>query len=859
MAEWITYSKSEVVEFHPVCEKALNLALKNLGLDADYEVLHHYVTGTIEMDFAIQNKSSKKFLCVVEVKRTPSAVNSMRYQYQASSYVENSYHEMEKPFYILTNLEYTYSFRYDAARPGVLRQMLDPGLEKTELFKNTASEDEFLTYLVPFFEKKIADFIGNRYNYMLTLDDFRSYMERIKDKDKEWKSSLALLLFEYLRGTFATISRPTTWNVVSFYHNDVELVCHEGNKIDFKGIFAYNALLYMKKYALPTTLLSNINKFGKQNITGENIADVLHSIVSEGNEHDGEVPTDSELADVVAALAKHYYGSDKVEGEICDPAAGSGNLLAATARNFSIEPCQVKANDINIKLLELLTLRLGLVFPSTVEKTNAPQIDSYDIADLDKSYFEKCKIIVMNPPFLAGINAGTRKIKIQRKILELSGHKATCDVDGQAGLESVFLELICKFAVTGTTIVCIIPKTHLSARGIDAVSFRRMLLTQFGLQMIFDYPRLGLFEEVVKDTCVIVGKVRMPAEKVEIVSSHIKIADIDLDKFEEALNEIEDINKFHQIAYGIDARREETKTLLETVNQGWTVISKQNQDAEEFLCDEILSNPALVKVADVDNINKKLKRGRNNNKGAKELIYIDLNEELYSKVKGKIKHLLPGMANADSTNNHMDVGLGYCKFFSSEDMKSTDVDYVISEYSKLQNDDGKQTKKIKTVAELKNLMTLEENYSFPANNILIPRNIRKYAQVYFLSNNTYVSTNFFCLNTETERYTEIVASWMTTIFYQLICETNQKDQEGARKMEKEQITATYIPQEKYVSDEEYALIHEEIPNIEFLDLKNPSIRKIDELWAEILWQDYAAEILDKALEHLQLLSLKRNG
>ena len=74
----ISYVDSEVKIFHPLCEDALNQALKNLSLNSEYEVLHHQYTGTLEMDYVVRNRRTKKYLCVIEVKRTPADVQSTR-------------------------------------------------------------------------------------------------------------------------------------------------------------------------------------------------------------------------------------------------------------------------------------------------------------------------------------------------------------------------------------------------------------------------------------------------------------------------------------------------------------------------------------------------------------------------------------------------------------------------------------------------------------------------------------------------------------------------------------------------------------------------------------------------------------
>ena len=46
----ISYVDSEVKIFHPLCEDALNQALKNLSLNSEYEVLHHQYNKFRESD-----------------------------------------------------------------------------------------------------------------------------------------------------------------------------------------------------------------------------------------------------------------------------------------------------------------------------------------------------------------------------------------------------------------------------------------------------------------------------------------------------------------------------------------------------------------------------------------------------------------------------------------------------------------------------------------------------------------------------------------------------------------------------------------------------------------------------------------
>ena len=140
---WVSYSDSEVNRFHPICERALNYALRMIGKEKQYRVLHHQYTGPLEMDYVIQNIATGKYLCVVEVKRTPADVHSARYQFQAMSYVQMNAGQSEKPFYILTNLEYAFSFRYDASRPSVFQQAASLQIFATSLRKSLISLNSF--------------------------------------------------------------------------------------------------------------------------------------------------------------------------------------------------------------------------------------------------------------------------------------------------------------------------------------------------------------------------------------------------------------------------------------------------------------------------------------------------------------------------------------------------------------------------------------------------------------------------------------------------------------------------------------------------------------------------------------------
>ena len=324
---WISYSHSEVAVFHPICEMALNQALINIGKDSEYVVKHHDYTGALQMDLVIRNRVTNKIFCIVEVKRTPTDVQSSRYQFQTMSYVVSAHAELERPYYILTNLEDSFVFRYDNRKSKPLQQILEPGLQTIGSFTYD-SEVDFKNKLVLYYEQLLADLFQDNYAYSLTLSDFNEYMKSVKDNPQNWKSSLVILLYEYIRGAFSIVNRNRDLRHISLFRDDIQRICREAIQVNFDGIFNYNATEFLSNLILDINLKDNMYELGRNNILGDSVADVLHQIVSEGHEHEGEVPTDLELARCVSILAKHYSDTLTVNDYVCDPAAGSGNLIS---------------------------------------------------------------------------------------------------------------------------------------------------------------------------------------------------------------------------------------------------------------------------------------------------------------------------------------------------------------------------------------------------------------------------------------------------------------------------------------------------------------------------------------------------
>ena len=370
---------------------------------------------------------------------------------------------------------------------------------------------------------------------------------------------------------------------------EIEVFIHGALCVSYSGE-------WLPRLTMSASILADIYKYGNVNISGDAIADALHNMVSEDKHHEGEVATDLELASLAAVLAKVSNGALANGKKICDPAAGSGNLICSSINIFNAEPNQLIANDINPKLIELLSLRLGLSFPKVIAKPNVAQITTEDIVNLNKSDFKDVDVVLLNPPFVAGINCVNRKVPFYNKIKSLKGSEAITKV-GQMNLGAVFLETVCHLVNVGTTIVCIFPKAHLTERGEEAVAFRRMLLNLFGLHTIFNYPAEGLFDSVTEEKCIYVGKVLQKTKEVLVYSSDVKVADIDL----HALQSVTSgycRKDFATVFPGVEARVFDWSELDTAVEDGWRMVCSEMSEAIEFANKSFWMNDKPIPLSD---------------------------------------------------------------------------------------------------------------------------------------------------------------------------------------------------------------------------------------------------------------------
>ena len=536
---------------------------------------------------------------------------------------------------------------------------------------------------------------------------------------------------------------------------------------------------------------------------------------------------------------------------VSDPCCGSGNLISAAIPTYNLLPTQIVVNDVNSKLLELLSLRIGLNYASTISLRNSPAIYNRNIADIEPLFFNDVKVVVMNPPFSAGINCVARKQPMYRTIKRLTGSDAKTSI-GQMSLEAVFLELLIELVQPGTTISCVFPKTHLMGRGPEAKAIRRLLLHQFGLHLVFTYPGDEIFDDVTKDTCILVGRAKMPADSVKVVSSYDKIPNIDIHRFAQTLpNDASE--DFAPMMPGIVAKKISTQELSDTIDDGWRMLNSEMVDAITFVKENFQSSPQFTELSELD---YPTKRGQAGNSGGSDIMFFDSRPDLYGQFENRDIILSAGMRNAKLDT--FDIGMGDSDFLDVSDNSEEIVDAIIDAYNALPDREGRQQRRRKTNQEWKKILIKESRGRFSANSVLIPRAIRTTGRIYLSRNPVFVSTNFVVCTLPSLNKAIMLSTWMSTIFYQLICEVSSKDQEGMRKMEVSDIEKTYVPALDNVTQETITALTGEYGSIEFLNLATPAIREVDRIWAKELFGEDADEILNTARRMLEYLANRRN-
>jgi methylase of polypeptide subunit release factors len=483
------YNDDEVKKFHPIVETCLNNALVKLQKSNIAEVVHHpsIPNSSIIPDFGIRLKGSKRFIFIIEVKRTKRDVDSQRYCNQARSYVqdfgtfwETGYHK----YFCVSNIEKTILF---ADRTG---QTLNNCVVSNNPFTNTdfdtltkdatvaikTLEKSFETILEIIFSRQppewnnqwlaLTDIFYNQYQTLQA--HLVAYPEDIR-REVSLYELFRLWCYSYLNDFYAIQNDNNKTSYFRLQPNqkaDIQQVktTLSNNfarimQLDFKQIFSNhpnsNERIFPEK--LDSTIAQNFknliletNQYMKQaiksNPSPSYIFSLLTSKIYEKAElhKKGKVMSDAELANILATLC-----IDNQKDTILDPCCGDGALLDAAYDFLQLMNLNATHNEtlnrvhgieIDPFLSQLATFRLLSKKLADVNNQTEAKIRINDVFDIieKKTY----NVVLMNPPFLRNDNPDApitedAKEKMFNAIRK-SGVKAFVDNAKQANLYFYF-------------------------------------------------------------------------------------------------------------------------------------------------------------------------------------------------------------------------------------------------------------------------------------------------------------------------------------------------------------------------------------------------------------------------------------
>jgi len=775
------YSDDEVREFHPICEKALNSALISLGLDDKYEVSHHEPINGIIPDFVIKNKITNRYLLVIEVKRTPSNVSSTRYKNQAQSYIlEAGSSRLEKPYYLLTNLEVSNLFKYDGDRTSVNNQLLEPSPINTGTFADDYAE--FYKNLTENFKSIIEIVYEDTGEFILSYNEIINVLSRYVDDEQLWHSAITVIGYEFIRSILIK-QRPnevSSWKNAIRYRAEPKMLQRVLGTIDFKSL-TLNDISKTEEEIWVNHVLTEAGKLGDRAWNGDEFASIAHDLLISGREHKGLVPTDEDLGSALVSLtiSESEYSNNLI---ISDPASGSGNLISAFLNRHPNFPSEnIWLNDKFKQFQDILTIRFGLKFSNQITPATSPAITSHDIINLTPKDFQKVDIILMNPPYVSGVADRTAKEPFIDKIEKYTNQPALTDT-GQIPLEGPFLELILAQVKDGTKLGIVYPESHLFAKGREAVAIRKLLIEKFGLKKIFTYPRQGLFSTVTKGTVVLVGEKGEQFDEIEILNSYVPLEQLDLINIET-----------NNDPYGITVNNISQNTLIENLNTGWkfSIFPEYNKLLG-------LINPS-TKILD----KKQTRRGPIGNAGGTD--YIFPNKLSFSDVINPLlpsDWLIPAIENTRDANtyklNQNTLSVRALCPPKEAFEKGTDEFDILTEIldnidSRLVRTKSSQNKKEKTREEILDILEKSTSKLSKKGTILVPRNLRKDFKIYILEEDMYVSSNFLEIHPKSDEQAWSIVTWLYSVLGQFQLEYSTKPQEGARKMELFELRSIQFP------------------------------------------------------------------
>lgn len=847
-----SYSDDEVNCFHPVFEYAANNALAQVAGGGDIKVVHHRPINGIIVDFAFERISTGKIILLAEIKRTPSDTQSTRTRNQARSYFLEAKLHTETPYYLTSNLEVTDLFRNDNARPQVSSQLI----EGSPFFAgnlSTATENDFYKELENNISKLLTLALTGQGGYSERFVHLQSLLAGALLNPDKWHQLFIPVAFEYIRGAakkngkLESLIKSIGWKPADVYKGSPVRLIELGAKVDFSQIFKPPAPILGDNTVFDIQTIIDAYEAGSVRITGDDLAELVNELLAPTGL--GIVETDDELARLLSIVSKDaFVGELGEDAVLCDPAAGSGKLLTAASQFFAgLKPSQYWANEINPLFAEPLSLRLGLSHAESLSPVECPRVTINDVANLIEEEFEKVKIILLNPPFISGVQDTALKNKMANRIQVISGKNSITN-SGQIGLEAVFLELIWHLVPEGTVITAIMPHRYISGLSAEVVAFRRFLISQLQLSHIVSYPRNGLFEKVTKQTIIFAGvKSKKSDRNIKIIDVQVPLENVGYAQLSAGLK-----SGNLTPARGVEVQECPASSMLLDADSGWGAFVGNRAKTYKW------SASLFVGYKKLGSLGAGLRRGTSGNNGCSDLSIFTMADSIGLLIGSLVPNswLIPGINNSDAVPKFLNVSTApelalvppLLAYQVGTPDNSTLIKIITAYLGKVVKPSlGSQKKAVKSIDEVE--LALRRNQkSFQPCYVLIPRALRVEGKVGVTLVPMVVSTNFVMAKFESEQEAKLVASWLFSVFGQIQMELNFSNQEGMRKLEREQVGKILYPDISLIPlVTQNQLISAYIADAP-LQFKGPKQRAIDSLWAQVVSPSNHVDVLVTAFD-----------
>lgn len=559
---WLSYSDDEVRVFHPEFHEQADAALVQLGVEANYEWLHHPSSAGVAVvpDYVLVERSSGRWVLVVEIKRTPEAVNSERHQIQAKGYAESNdalYRLGYPRYFAVSNLEITLGF---AARGGMPpKDCRVEGLSfESGIFKSTRETDHKRSFrsdlaalveysisnnlpvfnsLWPRLAKSVCDH-AEALTFEPSMDSaagmlpdcVRDYFSVDVQRVAKREVLFRCLLAEYVRGVLERYSHPRRRSVASIGRTlaGVANTLSVLKSIDFDGVFEDRAAqIYLDLDASPVNRASveaylsilepenvSLMAAGRADAVAmpENI--LQEAIPETDRDSRGKAATDPELAALLAALVITNHDSIVV-----DPGCGEGNLLVSAYDRFRHLGLQheqildqIRGIEADSLASRIAALRLALKEPRLAAPSARVGVSVSDMFSSRPS-IAQADAILMNPPFKryeaqdAAPMPEELRAHFREAILALDG---SIDVDGgQVNVFSMYVEYVVKASKSGAKLGIVLDNRWFHNETTRAL--RAFLLHSCEIIGIVSYPHSRFFEGIMIATSMLVLRKGSPS------------------------------------------------------------------------------------------------------------------------------------------------------------------------------------------------------------------------------------------------------------------------------------------------------------------------------------------------------------